>query len=179
MPSPAPNLLQRLKGFFGPDDSAQNASQDPAVGTFAQAAPQVIQQSTDTLNPAYASPSSKESREPSLSLERPQVDMVGGLQSVEQERVAEISPEVESFITEVGEHQDQLPQEIVIADLPSPVPTTKYLAKPVVILPITPEIEKVGAKKAPQFSVRWLVEWSRKMMKVFAGEVVYKEASSK
>jgi len=177
MPSPAPTLLQRLRGFFGSDNSTQSnaAVQDPAVGTIAQAAPGVIAQTTDTLNPPNPTSSAKESREPSVTLERPQIDMAGGLQSVEQERVAEISPEVESFIAEVEEHQDQLPQEIVIADIAAPVPTTKYLAKPVVILPITHEIEKEGAKKAPQFSVRWLVEWSRKMMKIFAGEVVYKE----
>ncbi len=176
MPSPAPNLLQRLRGFFGPANSAQtDPGQNPAVGTFAQAAPQVIQQATDTLNPVNAAPSAKETREPGVTLERPQIEMAGGLQQVEQEPHPEISPEVESFISEVGQHQDQLPQEIVIADIQAPVPTTQYLAKPVVILPITPEVEKEGAKKAPQFSIRWLVEWSRKMMKVFAGEVVYKE----
>ncbi len=158
---------------------------DPMVApvdltAVAQAIPQVVQQNTDTLNPANATSSvNKEASVPSITLERPAVEEVGGLQQVEQEKSAELSPEVEGFISEVGDHPDQLPQEVVIADKQVMAPTTKYLAQPVVILPITPEEEKIGVKKPAQFSIRWLVEWSRKMMKVFAGKVVYREVSTK
>lgn len=181
MPSPAQKpLLQRFKGLFGPNNSLPvSDSQTTDVGALAQAVPQVIQQSTNTLNPAHPTTSAKEAYEPSVTLERPSVDLVGGLQQVEQERAPEISPEVESFISEVGEHPDQLPQEIVITNQAAPVATTKYLATPVVILPITPEVEKVGAKKSAQFSVRWLVEWSHKIIKIFPGKVIYKEAEAK
>ncbi len=184
MSTPAPQLFQQLKGHFTTDQ--QQPASDPAsqsdqtdVGALAQAVPQVIQDSTDTLNPTYATPSAKEARDASVTLERPAFDQVGGLQQIEHEKNVEISPEVESFISQVGDHPDQLPQEIVIADQAAPVPTTKYLAKPVIILPITPELEKVGAHKKPEFSIRWLVEWSRKMMKSFAGQVIYREATTK
>ena len=173
MSQPAPSLFQQLKNLFIKPEQ------------FAQVVPQVIQQTAqstqtpiDTLNPAYASGTTSKEAPSGITLERPAFDQAGGgIQHVEQEKNVEISPEVESFITKVAEHTDQLPQEIVIADQTSPVPTTKYLATPVIILPITPEIEKAGAKKAPQFSVRWLVEWSRKLMKAFAGRVIYREVS--
>ncbi len=184
MSTPAPQLFQQLKGHFNSDqpqpaaDPSQQADPAGDIGALAQAVPQAVQTATDTLNPVNATSSAKETQA-GITLERPAFDQVGGLQQVENEKSVEISPEVESFISQVGEHPDQLPQEIVIADQAAPVPTTKYLATPVIILPITPEIEKTGAKKAPQFSVRWLVEWSRKLMKTFAGQVIYREATTK
>jgi len=50
--------------------------------------------------------------------------------------------------------------------------------KPVIILPITPEVEAVGAKKGPQWSVRWLVEWSRRLMKMFSGKILYADSET-
>lgn len=149
---------------------------DPIVNPVADPGATPPTQPTDTLNPVNATSSlRKEVSQPAVTLERPAVEEVGGLQQVEQEKTVEMSPEVESFIAEVGAHPEQLPQEIVISDQAQPVPTTKYLAKPVIILPITPELEKQGEKKPAQFSIRWLVEWSRKMMKVFAGQVIYRK----
>jgi hypothetical protein len=160
--------------------SPQLAQQVPDPTTaIAQAVPQVIDQVTDTLNPQHAVGGTvKESRDANIILEKPAVDQIPGVQYVEQERNAEVElpPEVDGFLKEVENHHDQVPQEIVIADQQGMHPTTQYLAKPVVVLPITPEVEKKGQGKNTQFSVRWLVEWCHKVMKAFSGKVIYREA---
>lgn len=97
--------------------------------------------------------------------------------AVEIEPQKELSPEVESFIEKVEDQQDQLPQEIVIADGNMTLSPVQYPAQPVIVLPITQDIEKMGENKAPKFSVRWLVEWSHKIVKIFAGKVIYKQVN--
>jgi len=190
MSTPAPQLFQQLKGHFSTSPStvtppnqvvadSSDFNDQIDMSSIAQAIPLAVQESTDSLNPSFPISSAKERVEASISLERPTFDQVAEVQQVEQEKSMEISPEVESFIAQVGEHPNQLPQEIVIADQSTPVPTTKYLARPVIVLPITPEVEKTGANKAAQFSIRWLVEWSRKMMKTFSGQVIYREVTTK
>jgi hypothetical protein len=87
----------------------------------------------------------------------------------------EISPEVSSFLEHVENHQEQLPQEIVIADAQQMVMPPKPIAQPVIVLPMTQEEEKAGEGKSVTWSVRWLVEWSRKIMKIFSGKVIYRE----
>ena len=147
---------------------------------MASAIPLAVDQATDTLNPPTptGSATAKEHTQPGFTIERPSVD-VPGVQLVEQldaPEHGELPPEVESYIEHVANHHEQLPAEIVIADQQSVPTNTQYLAKPVIVLPITPEVEKVGAHKATTFSVRWLVEWSRKIMKIFSGRVVYHQA---
>jgi hypothetical protein len=167
-----------------PDPNSQQDQQPTEsqnLTSVAQALPIAIDEMTDTLNPAgpISGGTVKEVREPGITLERPAMDQVPGVQYVEEEKTPErpeIPPEVESYLQEVGNNKDQIPQEVVIGDQQTIHPTTKYLAQPVIVLPITPEVEKQGATKSAQFSVRWLVEWSRKMMKVFSGRVVYKKS---
>lgn len=133
----------------------------------------------DTLNPPHpVGGTVKEIHEPAVTLESPAVDVAQGVQYVETEKNAEIPPEVDGFIKKIENQTDQLPQEIVIADQQGLQPTTKYLAQPVIILPITPEMEKAGARKSSSFSLRWLVEWSRKLMKAFSGRIIYREVAS-
>jgi hypothetical protein len=141
-----------------------------------QVIPTVVQQTTDTLNPAYAGPTAKESLEgigSSLDIQAP--DASGGVQYVEQEHHAEIPVEVESFLQQVDDHQAQLPTEIVIADGTMPVPQPNFPTHKVVVLPITPQVEEMGEKKNPSWSVKWLVEWSHKIMKMFTGDVIYRQ----
>lgn len=104
-------------------------------------------------------------------------------QHVQYTEIGPVSPEIpveiESYLQEVKSHQEQLPQEIVVAgDQVDVIPQAPPL-RPVVVVPITPEVENEGAKKPPSWSVRWLVEWSRKLMKMFAGKIVYRESESK
>lgn len=159
---------------------SEQITEEPAsTNSFAQAVPLAVQEFADTINPLNpASPTTgsvtKESREPGFTLEKPVIEQVSGIQQVEQEPQVEFSPEVEAYLTKVENHHDQLPQEIVIADSATVAPPTKYLAQPVIILPITPEIEREGLHKPVTFSVRWLVEWSRKLMKAFNGKIIYR-----
>ena len=146
------------------------------TGLISQVIPQVIQKSTDTLNPQnpVSSAGSKEAAD-SASLDQIAIDAARGAQQVEVEPTPEISPEVESYLQKVEQHADTAPQEIVIADGSMTQPNNHpYPSQPVVVLPITPELEKKSAHKSPKLSVRWLVEWSKKIMKVFSGKVIYR-----
>jgi hypothetical protein len=116
---------------------------------------------------------------PKVTIEKPSFDMVGGMQQVETEPNMEMPPEVEAYISQVENQPNQIPDQIVIADPASNQPITATpAAKPVIILPITPEMEKAGEHKNSSFSIRWLVEWSRKLMKEFAGQVIYRKVDS-
>jgi hypothetical protein len=97
------------------------------------------------------------------------------VQYVEYEPNPELPPEVEGYLNQVEQHADQAPKEIVIADMTQSLPTTHHLpSQPVVVIPITPDVEVLGAKQSPKFSIRWLVEWSHKIMKMFVGKVIYR-----
>jgi len=97
-----------------------------------------------------------------------------GLAAAEHEPRPEIPVEVESYLRHAEEHPDHLPQEIVIAD-DHTVKTVPHTAKtPVIVLPFTPEVEERGRKKSPKFSIRWLIEWGHKLMKKFAGRIIYR-----
>lgn len=149
------------------------------TGELAQVLPQAVLSATDTLNPAVATRTAKESAGSITPDNSSQVEAGGGIQAVEQEKNPELSPEVEGFINKVENNADQLPKEIVIADAIKNLPQNHPLPKQaVVIVPITPEIEKEGEKKSPKFSIRWLVEWSRKVMKMFVGRVIYRDADT-
>lgn len=103
-------------------------------------------------------------------------EQMASVQYVEKEKSPELSPEVESFIEQV-QKDESAPKEIVIADAQSTMPADdQYVSERVVVLPITPEIEKKGKRKSAKFSVRWLVEWSQKIIKMFEGKVMYREA---
>lgn len=147
------------------------------TGELAQVLPSAILSATNTLNPTTAATTAKEAeglRSPDKSN---QAEAGTGIQAVEIEKNPELPPEVEGFINKVEQQADQLPKEIVIADAIKNLPQHHPLPKqPVVILPITPEIEKTGATKSPKFSVRWLVEWSRRIMKMFVGKVIYRQS---
>ncbi len=103
------------------------------------------------------------------------VEQAASIQYVEEERSPELSPEVEKYIEEVKKQQKKAPREIVIADDDANLPNQEqYVSEPVVVVPITPEIEEKGKRQPPKFSVRWLVEWSQKIIKMFTGKVVYR-----
>jgi len=107
------------------------------------------------------------------------IEQTANIQYVETEKSPELSPEVEKYINEVQEDQAKAPKEIVIADAVQDLPVdNQYVAEPVIVLPITPEIEKKGKRKSPKFSLRWLVEWSQKIIKAFSGKVIYRDVSA-
>jgi hypothetical protein len=145
---------------------------DVAVQDFTH----VLNQHVDTLNPPNViGGGAKEAPMLSITVERPAVDVVPGMQQVEVERAHEMPSEVEGFLKTVEDHHDQVPQEIVISNPQTGQALPRVMAQPVIVLPLTPQMEEEGKKKPPNFSVRWLIEWSWKVMKVFSGKVVYRK----
>lgn len=102
-----------------------------------------------------------------------------GVSYVEQGPDAEISPELAAYIEQVRQEDNQQgPQEVIIADDQASLDNLpkRTVKQAVVVLPITKEIEKRGAHASIVSSIRWLVEWSRKMIKMFVGKVIYRES---
>lgn len=143
---------------------------------------QAVTQQTQQFNQTVGSSSAKESLTTTVvgASEQPAaapLEIGQGLQVVEQEAVPENLPvEVEGFIQEVENHQEVQPHEIVVADDRVQLQAPSLSMKPVVVLPITPDLEEVGEKKNHTWSLRWLVEWSHKLMKMFNGKIIYREA---
>ena len=149
---------------------------DEIQNTVPHGVVQAVDQATDTLNPQQATArSAKERVEIGKTADNASIDLGGGVQTVEQEKIPEIPVEVESYLQRVEDHHETAPTEVVIADGTSEVPTNNYPSKPVIVLPITQEEEKEGIKKSPKFSFRWLVEFSHKVVKMFTGKVIYRQ----
>ncbi len=184
-------LQTGFQGNTPASSSTNNAVQDDTVqqnlGTFEEVLDEIqntvphgivqaVDQATDTLNPQQQSMrSSKERVEPVSVPDTKSIDAGGGVQMVEQEKNPEIPVEVESFLQRVEDHHDTAPTEVVIADGTSEVPTNSYPSRPVIVLPITQAEEQEGVKKSPKFSLRWLVEFSHKIIKMFTGKVIYRQ----
>jgi len=166
---PDPSLQQdQLSGQQLPvDDSASQVMMQAAVQT-------ALQQDDQGLNPPHPTPSTAKEQGPSIFGEVG-IELPAGMQSVEELRSPEISPEVEKYIEEVKEDPTHFTKEVVVADQKLIQPATQFVAQPVIILPITAE-EMKEAKRAPiTSSRRWLAEWTEKIIKMFAGSVVYRE----
>ncbi len=130
------------------------------------------------LPPLESSPVSSSKKEVESSA-RSSVEQGASVQVVETEKSPELSPEVEKYLQEVHKDQNKAPKEIAISDEIANLPSdNQFVSEPVIVVPITPEIEKRGKRKSSKFSIRWLVEWSQKIIKMFSGKVVYLEPSS-
>ncbi len=102
------------------------------------------------------------------------IEAATGMQAVEYEPQPEISPEVQEYMQSVEEHQETLPQEIVIAD-GHHAPTNTHVPKqPVIVLPVDESIEQKARFKSPNHAIAWLWRWTRKISKMFPNKVVYK-----
>lgn len=160
--------------------SAQpQAPLDDDSSVVAQALPTAVTQVADyqdyvNLNPPAATKTGKEQAE-ATTPDQGAVEAGATIQYVEHEPQPEIPPEVDGYIKRVQDHATQVPQEIVLADENQTLPDQKALpSTPVVVLPITEETEQKAKFKSPKFSIRWLVEWSHKIIKKFVGKVVYR-----
>lgn len=102
-------------------------------------------------------------------------ELPGGMQQVESEPSPEISPELESFLHQ-AEKPEQLQVEQQLKELAQQAaeepPSSPQAMK---VLPITKEQAQIGQKKSPKFSIRWLVEFSEKISKIFVGRAVYRQ----
>lgn len=147
-----------------PVPSAQVTPGVSATAVISQVASQ-----DDTLNPASISTSREKAP---LNIEF-SGELPAGMQSVESLRSPEISPEVEKFIEEVKEEPNQFTKEVVLADQQM-IPTSQpFISQPVIVLPMTQQEFEEGKKLPPTESKRWLAEWTEKIRKIFAGNVVF------
>lgn len=145
-------------------------AQEP-LGNVAQVLPQTLNQ---VVSPPTSQSSKKETLVSAYASQESTPDSGASVQEIEKEKNPEIPSEVESFLKHAEDHANKLPEEIVIADNQEISKVTHHSKAPVLVLPITSEEEKQGRKKSSKFSIRWLVEWSYKMMKKFSGKVIYR-----
>ncbi|NCN83041.1 MAG: hypothetical protein GW947_03670 [Candidatus Pacebacteria bacterium] len=168
-------LVQRfLGGSTTSKTSEQLAVLENILADVAQVVPQVIEQATDTLNVPQAVGSARNPELAAATTPDIAPELAGHMQAVEQEPSPELSPEVEGYLEAVENYAEQQPQEVVIADGTLPTNHSNLPAKKVVVLPITEEVTKVARHKNPTWSIKWLVSWSERLMKMFQGSVVYR-----
>jgi len=98
----------------------------------------------------------------------------GGLGAVEYEPTPETPPEVEEYVKRVEDHAELLSEPIVVDGKQIDSVNSHHPTQPVVVLPITEEDEKKARFKSPKYSIRWLVEFSHKIIKKFVGKVIYR-----
>ncbi len=176
-PSTAPTQPAAVAGPVTLPDQAHSGLASQALPSAADQAyyQHQAQQSGQSFKEVVAAPA--QTAVESTTAAAAPVEAGANIQYVEQEKTPELPPEVEGYLQHVEDNADQAPEEIVIADATSTPLAPKYPKQSVVVLPITPEVEEEGAKKNTSFSIRWLVEWSRKLMKVFSGTIIYREDS--
>lgn len=156
----------------------QVPSSDQDLGMMAQSSTNALDNALQAQEAMMAQSQPKTGSKESLSssgVDQPGIEATTGIQYIEQEPNPEIPPEVEEYLEFVEDHANAAPQQIVIADKTGVDLAKSYPKQSVVVLPITEEEERAGAKKSSKFSIRWLVEWSRKIMKKFRGEVIYRQ----
>ncbi len=170
-------VIDQLEAEQPSTAQVQQSTVQPQGSVLDQALPGVVTANTDTLNPA-APVGSSAAKERVAGSDQTAVEAAAGVQYVEQEPNPEIPVEVENFIQRVTDHAQTAPTEVVIADGTQEQPAVAYPSRPVIVLPISQQIEDEGEKMSPKFSIRWLVEWSHKIIKMFAGKVIYRQAEA-
>lgn len=146
-------------------------------GLFAQAIPAAVDQAQAQLQQQMPiSVGGKKEHLEGASLGVSASELPIDIQYVEEEKSAELPPEVESYIEHVQEAAQTQPERIVIAEEPSvassSAPTPPRIVR---VLPLTRAQEEMGLKKGTAFSIRWLVEFGHKIAKALVGQVVYRE----
>jgi len=105
-------------------------------------------------------------------------ELPGGMQQVEAEPSPEISAELESFLQRT-EKPEQLHVEQQLQEFAAQAAMDQATsAQKMKVLPITKEQEIIGLKKSPAFSLRWLVEFSQKITKIFTGKAIYRQGGN-
>lgn len=153
------------------DKVLTDVEQNRTAQVLAQAVVQPASQTQpQTIISQGAGPAAKES----LTI-TPQEVGPSSTAGVEYEPNPEMPPDVESYLERVEQDPQQIPHEVVLSGQDFSVVPQKTMSQPVIVLPITPELEAEGKKQNPSFSVRWLVEWSQRIMKIFSGKVIYRQ----
>lgn len=149
---------------------------------FAAVPPQALPQATEDIwqraqpQPQEKTGNNKERVDAAWSVEAAVQESGGVLATVEQEKQPEISAEVESYLQRV-EHNQESPAKELAQLIPLVVSATGPAPTEVVrVLPVTKTTAAVGRTKNPKFSIRWLIEWSDKLVKIFRGKIAYRSA---
>ncbi len=99
--------------------------------------------------------------------------------TIESQEVQELTKELQEVSKETKEQREQAliqEKQRAINDLAAASTTPVAITdKPVIVLPITAKSREEAKFKSTKYSVKWLWEWSQKIIKMFAGAVVYKE----
>lgn len=106
-------------------------------------------------------------------------DQLESAETVSNPEMAELSKEIQEVSKETKEQREQAEiakkqQEINELAEASNTPVA-VSNQPVVVLPITAQSKEEAKFKSTKYSVRWLLEWCKKIAKIFSGAVVYKE----
>ncbi len=164
-----------------PVETPANTMSDDAAALFASVPPQALPQATEDLW-QQAQPkggvSGKEQANANWSIDTAVQESGGMLTSVEAERSAEISPEVEKYLQRVERDQESPAEELAKLIPTVLAPTEPAPTEVARVLQVTKKMAAIGHKKSPTFSVRWLVEWSDKLIKMFRGKAVYRKPDS-
>jgi len=113
------------------------------------------------------------------TVQAPESQVEVPVEVVNNPELVELSKEIKEVSQESKEQREQAlikekQQEIdrLATEVVAPVAVSN---KPVVVLPITAKSKEEAKFKSTKYSVRWLVEWCKKIAKMFSGAVVYKE----
>lgn len=153
-----------------PATSQEQAYLDTAA-SFAQSLPLAVDQQLAEEQMQVGGPR-KESLEGGRSA--PVIEAAVSNTPVEVEHSAEIAPEVESYIDEVIDHAAEVPEEMVIAEPVVIAPHSAPATRTVKVLPLTKAQAELAKKKGPEFSIRWLYEFSDKIARMLSGGTIYR-----
>ncbi len=165
--------LNLLDNLINQTLTNQISKTDAPVGSVS--IPQSPARAKETLSsqlPAENTPQAELAQIPESQVEAP-AEVVSNPELVElSQEIKEVSKESkeqreQALIKEKQQEIDKLATEAV-----TPVAVSN---KPVVVLPITAKSKEEAKFKSTKYSVRWLVEWCKKIAKMFSGAVVYKE----
>lgn len=165
------DLLDQLvsKTIANRDDSFSNA-EDQGQQVSSRAKETLLNQSQPVAELVSAEETPKQ---PEASIE------AGVAETAPSPEMAELSKELQEVGKETKEQREQAmiaEKQQQISDLAASVTTPVAVSnKPVVVLPITEKSKEEAKFKSTKYSVKWLVEWCKKIAKVFSGAVIYKE----
>ena len=92
-----------------------------------------------------------------------------------QAEVQELETSIDAYVKKTADRSHSYKETITLSSDQTSLANDQYQSQPSIILPITPEQEKKGQHQSPLTGLRWLVEWSKKLMKKFAGRFIYKK----
>ena len=94
---------------------------------------------------------------------------------VERPTTPEIPPEIEHAEAVAGA-EIQLPQPVTDDTTGQVLVTSPAATQPQIVLPLTEEEIERGLHLKIIHSFRWLAEWCKRLIKIFHGRVIYRQA---